>query len=114
MSMTTISLPAVAGGGIAAILADHPTLSLPVILCSIAGAALFTLIVHEEKVYRQCIYFFVSFITGLSGYEMGASMLSKLTSTTVPDSIGALVASTVAVTILTKLVEKAQNWKKGE
>lgn len=114
MSLTTISLPTVAGGGIAAILADHPTLTLPIVMCSIAGAALFSLITQEEKVYRQCIYFFVSCITGLSGYDMSAAMLSKLTSIDVPDSIGALVASTVAVTILTKLVEKAQTCKKGE
>lgn len=112
--MASITLPAVVGGSVAAISTGYPALTLPILLCSIAGAALFTLITHEPKVYKQCIYFFVSFVTGVSGYELSAAMLSKAINFTVPNSVGALIASTIAVTVLTKLVELAQSWKRDE
>ena len=112
--MATITLPAVVGGSVAAVSAGYPALTLPIILCSIAGAALFTLITHEPKIYKQCIYFFVSFVTGVSGYELSAAILSKAVNCTVPSSVGALIASTIAVTVLTKLVELAQSWKRDE
>ena len=109
--MASVSLPAVVGGSVAAVSAGYPALTLPILLCSIAGAALFTLITHEPKIYKQCIYFFVSFVTGVSGYELSATILSKAISFTVPNSVGALIASTIAVTVLTKLVEFAQSWR---
>ena len=109
--MASVSLPAVVGGSVAAVSAGYPALTLPIILCSIAGAALFTLITHEPKIYKQCIYFFVSFVTGVSGYELSATILSKAVNCTVPNSVGALIASTIAVTVLTKLVELAQSWR---
>ena len=109
--MASITLPAVVGGSVAAVSAGYPALTLPIILCSVAGAALFTLITHEPKIYKQCIYFFVSFVTGVSGYELSATILSKAISFTVPNSVGALIASTIAVTVLTKLVELAQSWR---
>ena len=109
--MASVSLPAVVGGSVAAVSAGYPALTLPIILCSIAGAALFTLITHEPKIYKQCIYFFVSFVTGVSGYELSATILSKAVNCTVPSSVGALIASTIAVTVLTKLVELAQSWR---
>ena len=109
--MASVTLPAVVGGSVAAVSAGYPALTLPIILCSIAGAALFTLITHEPKIYKQCIYFFVSFVTGVSGYELSATILSKAISFTVPNSVGALIASTIAVTVLTKLVELAQSWR---
>ena len=109
--MASVSLPAVVGGSVAAVSAGYPALTLPIILCSIAGAALFTLITHEPKIYKQCIYFFVSFVTGVSGYELSATMLSKAINFTVPNSVGALIASTIAVTVLTKLVEVVQSWR---
>ena len=112
--MASITLPAVVGGSVAAVSAGYPALTLPIILCSIAGAALFTLITHEPKIYKQCIYFFVSFVTGVSGYELSAAILSKAVNCTVPSSVGALIASTIAVTVLTKLVELAQSWKRDE
>ena len=112
--MASITLPAVVGGSVAAVSAGYPALTLPILLCSIAGAALFTLITHEPKIYKQCIYFFVSFVTGVSGYELSATILSKAINCTVPSSVGALVASTIAVTVLTKLVEFAQSWKRDE
>ena len=109
--MASVTLPAVVGGSVAAVSAGYPDLTLPIILCSVAGAALFTLITHEPKIYKQCIYFFVSFVTGVSGYELSAAMLSKAINFTVPNSVGALIASTIAVTVLTKLVELARSWK---
>ena len=109
--MASITLPAVVGGSVAAVSAGYPALTLPILLCSVAGAALFTLITHEPKIYKQCIYFFVSFVTGVSGYELSATMLSKAVNCTVPNSVGALIASTIAVTVLTKLVELAQSWR---
>lgn len=109
--MASVSLPAVVGGSVAAVSAGYPALTLPIILCSIAGAALFTLITHEPKIYKQCIYFFVSFVTGVSGYELSAAILSKAVNCTVPNSVGALIASTIAVTVLTKLVEVVQSWR---
>ena len=112
--MASVSLPAVVGGSVAAVSAGYPALTLPIILCSVAGAALFTLITHEPKIYKQCIYFFVSFVTGVSGYELSATILSKAINCTVPNSVGALVASTIAVTVLTKLVELSQSWKRDE
>ena len=111
--MASITLPAVVGGSVAAVSAGYPALTLPILLSSIAGAALFTLITHEPKIYKQCIYFFVSFVTGVSGYELSAAMLSKAINFTVPNCVGALIASTIAVTVLTKLVELAQSWKQG-
>ena len=112
--MASVTLPTVIGGSVAAVSAGYPALTLPIILCSVAGAALFTLITHEPKIYKQCIYFFVSFVTGVCGYELCAAILSKAINLTVPNSVGALVASTIAVTVLTKLVEFAQSWKRGE
>ena len=112
--MASVTLPAVVGGSVAAVSAGYPALTLPIILCSIAGAALFTLITHEPKIYKQCIYFFVSFVTGVSGYELSATILSKAVNCTVPNSVGALIASTIAVTVLTKLVELVQSWKRDE
>ena len=112
--MASITLPAVVGGSVAAVSAGYPALTLPILLCSMAGAALFTLITHEPKIYKQCIYFFVSFVTGVSGYELSATILSKAINCTVPNSVGALVASTIAVTVLTKLVELSQSWKRDE
>ena len=112
--MASVSLPTVVGGSVAAVSAGYPALTLPIILCSIAGAALFTLITHEPKICKQGIYFFVSFVTGVSGYELSASILSKAINCTVSNSVGALIASTIAVTVLTKLVEFAQSWKRDE
>ena len=109
--MASITLPAVVGGSVAAVSAGYPAHTLPILLCSIAGAALFTLITHEPKICKQCIYFFVSFVTGVSGYELSATILSKAINFTVPNSVGALIASTIAVTVLTKLVELAQSWR---
>ena len=90
--MASITLPAVVGGSVAAVSAGYPALTLPILLCSIAGAALFTLITHEPKICKQCIYFFVSFVTGVSGYELSATILSKAINFTVPNSVGALIA----------------------
>ena len=112
--MASVTLPTIVGGSVAAISTGYPTLTLPIILCSIAGAALFTVVTNEPKILKQCIYFFVSFVTGVSGYELSATILSKAINFTVPNSVGALIASTIAVTVLTKLVELAQSWKRDE
>lgn len=110
-----MSLPAsaVAGTAASAALVPHTDIlgeqlhgiTIGVVMCSFAGATLFILMKQADTVWRQALYFTVSFISGLYCAGFACDLLERLLGTEVPAPVGALVASTVAITALSKLLE---------
>lgn len=97
-----------------------PQVTPPVLVCSLAGAALYVLSKKNYIFWKQSLFAIISFLGGV--YSAGISseiltgiinsVLKKLdagTSITVPPALGALFASAICVSILLKVMSHVKN-----
>ncbi|EMV1762021.1 putative holin [Enterobacter ludwigii] len=98
-----------------------PEATPAVMVCSLAGAALYILSSEDHKIWKQILFALISFIGGIycagtaseiiaALINAGLNQLSPPVTIKVSPAIGALAASTVSVTILLRILARS---KKG-
>lgn len=104
--------------------AYFPEATPAVMMCSLAGAALYVLTSDPHKFWKQIIFALISFISGIycSGFvsEIIAGLLNAALGHLTPPvqvkitpAVGALVASVVSITVLLKILSRAKNTPPG-
>lgn len=97
-----------------------PEATPAVMVCSLAGAALYILSSEDHKIWKQIIFALISFIGGVycagtaseiiaALINAGLNQLSPPVSIKVSPAIGALAASTVSVTVLLRVLKRSRN-----
>ncbi|MCW5003517.1 phage holin family protein [Enterobacter roggenkampii] len=98
-----------------------PEATPAVMLCALAGAALFVLKEQDYKLWKQLVFALISFIGGVYCAGMASQIIAVLINAclrmvhpeadiTVTPAVGALAASTVAVTVLLRLLVKSRDY----
>ncbi|EKY3920319.1 MULTISPECIES: putative holin [Enterobacter] len=96
-----------------------PEVTPAVMVCSLAGAALYILSSEDHKIWKQIIFALISFIGGVycagtaseiiaALINAGLNQLSPPVSIKVSPAIGALAASTVSVTVLLRVLKRSR------
>ena len=96
-----------------------PEATPAVMVCSLAGAALYILSSEDHKIWKQIIFALISFIGGIycagtaseiiaAFINAGLNQLSPPVSIKVSPAIGALAASTVSVTVLLRVLKRSR------
>ena len=96
-----------------------PEATPAVMLCSLAGAALYVLSSEDHKIWKQILFALISFIGGVycagTASEIIAALinaalshLSPPVSVKVSPAMGALLASSVSVTILARILKRSK------
>jgi len=96
-----------------------PEATPAVMVCSLAGAALYILSSEDHKIWKQILFALISFIGGIycagtaseiiaALINAGLSQLSPPVTIKVSPAIGALAASTVSVTILLRILARSK------
>ncbi|WP_421636680.1 putative holin [Enterobacter ludwigii] len=96
-----------------------PEATPAVMVCSLAGAALYILSTEDHKIWKQIIFALISFIGGIycagtaseiiaALINAGLNQLSPPVSIKVSPAIGALAASTVSVTVLLRVLKRSR------
>ncbi|MEG7486939.1 putative holin [Enterobacter hormaechei] len=96
-----------------------PEATPAVMVCSLAGAALYILSSEDHKIWKQIIFALISFIGGVycagTASEIiaalindGLNQLSPPVSIKVSPAIGALAASTVSGTVLLRVLKRSR------
>ena len=96
-----------------------PEATPAVMVCSLAGAALYILSSEDHKIWKQLLFALISFIGGIycagTASEIIAALinavlyqLSPPVSIKVSPAIGALAASTVSVTVLLRVLKRSR------
>ena len=96
-----------------------PEATPAVMLCSLAGAALYVLNSEDHKLWKQILFALISFIGGVycagTASEIIAALinaalshLSPPVAVKVSPAIGALAASTVSVTVLLRVLKRSK------
>jgi hypothetical protein len=96
-----------------------PEATPAVMVCSLAGAALYILSSEDHKIWKQILFALISFIGGIycagtaseiiaALINAGLNQLSPPVSIKVSPAIGALAASTVSVTILLRILARSK------
>ncbi|MEG7487723.1 putative holin [Enterobacter hormaechei] len=96
-----------------------PEATPAVMLCSLAGAALYVLSSEDHKLWKQILFALISFIGGVycagTASEIIAALinaalshLSPPVAVKVSPAIGALAASTVSVTVLLRVLKRSK------
>ncbi|KZR33154.1 putative holin [Enterobacter genomosp. S] len=96
-----------------------PEATPAVMVCSLAGAALYILSSEDHKIWKQIIFALISFIGGVycagtaseiiaALINAGLNQLSSPVSIKVSPAIGALAASTVSVTVLLRGLKRSR------
>ncbi|CNK80780.1 putative exported phage-related protein [Yersinia enterocolitica] len=94
-----------------------PEATPAVVVCSLAGAALYVLSSRPHRLWRQVLFALISFIGGVCCADTaseiiaalinaGLNQLSPPVTIRVTPAIGALVASTVCVSVLLRVMSK--------
>lgn len=112
----------VASGGAAAsvgvtLASTFPEATPAVVICSLAGAALYVLSSRPHRFWRQVLFALISFIGGIYCADTASEILAALinaglsqiapdTSVSVTPAMGALVASTITVSILVRVMSR--------
>ncbi|HHB1475413.1 TPA: putative holin [Yersinia enterocolitica] len=97
--------------------AMFPEATPAVVVCSLAGAALYVLSSRPHRLWRQVLFALISFIGGVCCADTaseiiaalinaGLNQLSPPVTIRVTPAIGALVASTVCVSVLLRVMSK--------
>ncbi|MBW5826242.1 hypothetical protein H0I68_14430 [Yersinia kristensenii] len=97
--------------------AMFPEATPAVVVCSLAGAALYVLSSRSHRLWRQVLFALISFIGGIycadpaseiiaALINAGLNHLSPPVTIRVTPAIGALVASTVCVSVLLRVMSK--------
>lgn len=96
-----------------------PEATPAVMVCSLAGAALYILSSEDHKIWKQILFALISFIGGIycagtaseiiaALINAGLNQLSPPVTIKVSPAIGALAASTVSVTILLRILARSR------
>lgn len=96
-----------------------PEATPAVMVCSLAGAALYILSSEDHKIWKQILFALISFIGGIycagtaseiiaALINAGLNQLSPPVIIKVSPAIGALAASTVSVTILLRILARSK------
>lgn len=96
-----------------------PEATPAVMVCSLAGAALYILSSEDHKIWKQILFALISFIGGIycagtaseiiaALINAGLNQLSPPVTIKVSPAIGALAASTVSVTILLRILTRSK------
>ncbi|HCU0177938.1 TPA: hypothetical protein OUE19_000440 [Enterobacter hormaechei] len=96
-----------------------PEATPAVMVCSLAGTALYILSSEDHKIWKQIIFALISFIGGIycagtaseiiaALINAGLNQLSPPVSIKVSPAIGALAASTVSVTVLLRVLKRSR------
>ncbi|HHA2284411.1 TPA: putative holin [Enterobacter asburiae] len=96
-----------------------PEATPAVMVCSLAGAALYILSSEDHKIWKQILFALISFIGGIycastaseiiaALINAGLNQLSPPVTIQVSPAIGALAASTVSVTILLRILARSK------
>ncbi|OQM39125.1 putative holin [Citrobacter braakii] len=96
-----------------------PEATPAVVMCSLAGTALYVLSSRPHRLWRQVLFALVSFIGGIHSAGTASEIIAAVinaglgkiapgASVQVTPGIGALVASTVCVSILLRVMSKYQ------
>ncbi len=96
-----------------------PEATPAVMVCSLAGAALYILSSEDHKIWKQILFALISFIGGIycagtaseiiaALINAGLNQLSPPVSIKVSPAIGALAASTVSVTVLLRVLKRSR------
>ncbi|KTG95991.1 hypothetical protein ASV37_25600 [Enterobacter hormaechei subsp. steigerwaltii] len=96
-----------------------PEATPAVMVCSLAGAALYILSSEDHKIWKQIVFALISFIGGVycagtaseiiaALINAGLNQLSPPVSIKVSPAIGALAASTVSVTVLLRVLKRSR------
>ncbi|MFQ6242858.1 putative holin [Yersinia enterocolitica] len=94
-----------------------PEATPAVVICSLAGAALYVLSSRPHRLWRQVLFALISFIGGIycadtaseiiaALINVGLNQLSTPVTIRVTPAIGALVASTVCVSVLLRVMSR--------
>lgn len=97
-----------------------PEATPAVMVCSLAGAALYILSSEDHKIWKQILFALISFIGGIycagtaseiiaALLNAGLNQLSPPVTIKVSPAIGALAASTVSVTILLRVLKRSKS-----
>ena len=97
-----------------------PEATPAVMVCSLAGAALYILSSEDHKIWKQILFALISFIGGIycdgtaseiiaALINAGLNQLSPPVTINVSPAIGALAASTVSVTILLRILARSKS-----
>ena len=116
--------PAIAGGVAAGttgvtLASAFPEATPAVMLCALAGAAMYILTAEEHRIWKQIIFALISFIGGVffagTASEIIAGLLNAVLSFLTPPvhvqvspAIGALVSSTISVVVLLRILAKSK------
>jgi hypothetical protein len=96
-----------------------PEATPAVMLCALAGAAMYVLTAEEHRIWKQIIFALISFIGGVffagTASEILAGLLNAALGVLTPPvhvkvspAIGALVASTISVVVLLRILSKSK------
>lgn len=96
-----------------------PEATPAVMVCSLAGAALYILSSEDHKIWKQILFALISFIGGIycagTASEIIAALINAALNQLNPSvtikvspAIGALAASTVSVTILLRILARSK------
>ncbi|MBD7972374.1 phage holin family protein [Escherichia whittamii] len=99
-----------------------PEATPAVMICALAGAALYVLSSGQHRFWKQVIFALIAFVGGVYCAETASAiitgilnaMLSHLNppvTVKVSPAIGALVASVISVTSLLRIMSQARLWK---
>lgn len=121
--LTTSAGVAAAGAGVS-LATMFPEATPPVMLCSLAGAALYVLTGEHHQFWKQIVFAFVSFVGGIYCADFISEILAGLLNTglarlrppisiTVSPAIGALVGAVICITALMKILARVRSYKGG-
>ncbi|EAY0927146.1 hypothetical protein E1A40_08875 [Salmonella enterica subsp. enterica serovar Aba] len=102
-----------------------PEATPAVMICALAGAALYVLSSGRHRLWKQIIFALISFIGGVYCAETASAIITGILNAVlshlnppvtvkVSPAVGALVASVICVTALLRIMSRASLWKTGE
>lgn len=119
----TVSTGVLVSGGVGAAGASFATLfpeATPgVMACALAGTALYVVTSENHAIWKQIAFAIISFIGGIYAAGFTSDFLSAVINAllhgsgvvSVPPAIGALVASSIAVTVLLRITRASKTVK---
>lgn len=121
----TIATGVAAGSAGLTFAALFPEATPAVMICALAGAALYVLTTESYQFWKQVVFAFISFIGGVYCAEFVSHILTGLVnafllslnlelSVSVPPAVGALVSALVCVTALLKILSRTKNYLAGK
>ena len=100
------------GLGITVLMGTVSEIPAGVYIGAFAGSVVYVLTNSDIPTFKRLCFFLISFIVGIIGSEYAANIMTTLTATWLPTgsvvdrSIGAIVASAVAIKIILALIAK--------